>query len=289
MDEIRIIIRTVVLLILGIILFILVPITVFAFLGGENPPLMISLWMAYTVGIIFLFGKLTKSWSIKKETDKLREDAELAKTRNLKNIEDNVKKGIFGPTKREKIGGLIVASIIVISLSLVISSNKVQWYYVLGFDALFIGIIWLGLFSNNLYLKNGELYYKSSPENKAIKISILSIIGVKKIYQPGGQGVPSPALSLDNNEGIRFEINIEKWSITEVTAFIKFLKEKNNSLIVDPAFEELVSTFKTDEFFKLAKTYSKNETKAAWKAGLMSLVYMLLFYAVWIIILLLKK
>lgn len=290
MSELRIIIRTILLILLGITLFIVVPLMGFAFLDNLNFYFNIIIWIVYLMLVVILFTKLMNDGSLESRMGKFKVQSALVKKRNFEEVELNTSKGIFGPTIREKTGGFILFCIILIILNFsIVSSKHAQWWFIIIFNSLYVGLFYISLFTNNVYIKNHKLVYKSSPEKKATEILLSDIVGVRKIYQPGGQGIPSPALSLENKVGIKFEVNIEKWHMVEVISFIKFLKDNNSYLTIDPKFEQLLLTFNTDEFASAAKSYSKEESRMMWKAALWVFVSMLFFYGLWFLALSFKK
>jgi hypothetical protein len=200
-------------------------------------------------------------------------------------VKHNAQKGVFGPTLGEKVGMFIGLGVLVLILNLIIKDQSWQFYIL--FNLFFLGLVAYNIFTLNVHMKNGVISHR--PSLKIEEALISDVVSIHKIAQPGGQGVPSPALGLELTNGKKFEINIEKWTPIEIVEFLNNIKGQKDSITIDPVFNQLRNTKSDEEFNNIAKAYISYESKTAWKAGLASLIpQIILIFLAWLVFFLKK-
>lgn len=196
-------------------------------------------------------------------------------------VEENKKKGIFGPTKLGKQGRALFLIILIALLNIIIIKAPYnQLWLIVAMDLFYVTVFMPGFFTENVYIKNGDLIYRPSLFKKR-EAHVSRIQQIQKTYQSGYRGMPNPIFTLDVIGQKDIQIFVGNWKPLEITEFIKYLKAANPNLIIDPAFGALVAATNTDEFEKAKKAYEHNENAGVIKFGLVSLGLMAFFYIIW--------
>ena len=216
------------------------------------------------------------SWTKPIETDLVSKDG-------TKLIEENKAKGIFGPTKMDKLGGSIAYGFLILILNFIVfnAPNEISWWFFILFNLFWGSLIYLAFFRVNVYVKNGELLYR--PEFKKHTALVSEITSVKRIYASGYRGMPTPILSLEIPGRKSIEVSIQNWPMPAIIAFIKYLKEINKEVLIDKVFDPLLSANSSIEFKAAQKAYSKQETGGLLKFGITALASMAFFYILWLL------
>jgi hypothetical protein len=223
-----------------------------------------------------------------KEHDYANNKARL-EAKHIKVIEENKNKGVYGPVKIEIIGQAIVHGILILALNYTIfaAPHPVPWWVFLLFNGLMLFVIYVNLFTENVRIKDDLLIYKQDFKKKTLLIS--NIVSIRKVDVPGYRGLPNPVLRLESASSGKLDVYIEKWDAREIVELLRFLKEKNKSVVVDKIFDPFFAASNLEEFKAAQKAYKRKETKGLLVAAFWSLAIMGFFFLIYYLGLLTRK